>query len=413
MRRCFVVASLPVMLFALTKVNLIRNRGFERTDHWQVSLASHLEPNTAEASAHDGGDSWSGEFAAFGDTRTAPSWNQFNTGVNFDIYQEFVTPKVLADFDSICWHQRVDFKDGTYFRGECFMVALRYQEGPVGIDSGICYGFMKTSYTYLDGWVDVSENFTAEDTAWRYYARSYAADFADSFQVSTHHFSQFVLTGYGWWLPGWYGQKVWFDDVRLMGWADYDAALTRISGELAQPAVMLWNNGRKDQDGIKVTVAISDSGSVVFCDTAVVGLDSDDSMEVKFKTWTPNPHVNYLVSYSTGNFAGMDQDECDENDVMTNQNASVSEPPPVTPVTPLPDFDMLSPVGLRITLRFSESKECSQVSVFDASGRKIDVLDVPQSGGILKWGEDRSPGVYFMRVEGEGNRQTEKVVLVR
>jgi hypothetical protein len=396
------------MLSALSRVNLIRNRGFERTDHWQVSLASHLEPNTAEVSVQDNAEHYSGNYAAFGDTRTSPTWQEFNTGVNFNIYQEFVTPKVLADFDSISWSQCVDFKNGTFYRGECFMIALRYLEGPVGIDSGICYGFMKTTYTFLDGWVDVSQNFSAQDTAWRTYARSYAADFADSFQVSTHHFSQFVLTGYGWWLPSWYGQKVWFDDIRLMGWADYDAALTRITGELSNPSVMLWNNGRKDQDGIKVTVAISDSGSVVYVDTVVVVLDSDDSVEVAFKSWTPEPGAEYLITYSTGNFAGMDADECDEDDTLTKEYLAVYEGH--TDIQP--EIQMLSAVGPRIVCSFSQSAKSSQVSVFDASGRKVDELSVPQLDGVMQWGENRSPGVYFMKVEADGNRP-HKVVLVK
>lgn len=53
-----------------------------------------------------------------------------------------------------------------------------------------------------------------------------------------------------------------------------------------------------------------------------------------------------------------------------------------------------------------------RVAIFDASGSKVDELDVPQTGGVVEWGEGHSPGVYFIVVEGSG-ATPHKVVLIR
>lgn len=409
--RCFIIlASLPVMLFALTKVNLIRNAGFEQESYWLLELASHEEPNTAQGSPHDDSDCYSGDYSASGDTRTTPPWQQFNTGVNFTIHQEFITPKTLEDVDSISWHQRVEFKDNSHYNGEACMIALRYEQGTMWADSGICYGFMKPIYTYLDGWVDVSVNFSPEDTAWRFYERSYAEDFGSRFGIDTAHFSEFVLTGYGWWLQDWSGQKIWFDDVRLMGWADYDIALTRITGDLANPAVMVHNNGREAQSPVVVIASIEDSASIIYLDTVELELTSDDSLEVSFDSWNPTPLTEYTLTIRTGSAAGMTTDECDENDIITEEyHSSIFE----DETTCHPVLEILSAVGPQVKLRFSGANlskgEC--ISIFDASGRKVDELHSSQTSGVITWGEGRNPGVYFI-VPSTGNTTASKVILV-
>lgn len=86
---------------------------------------------------------------------------------------------------------------------------------------------------------------------------------------------------------------------------------------------------------------------------------------------------------------------------------------PVTPPEIQPIFEVVTAVGKQILLRFSPSENRSQgdcVAIFDAAGRMVDELLLPQTGSIT-WGEGFSPGVYFIR-EAEGST-TQKVILVR
>ncbi|NLI98450.1 hypothetical protein GX441_07320 [bacterium] len=98
--------------------------------------------------------------------------------------------------------------------------------------------------------------------------------------------------------------------------------------------------------------------------------------------------------------------------IKTDANGDTLSAVSELPVTPFPDFELLSPIGPRIVLRFAEAKEPRVLSVFDASGRKVDEVVAPQAGGVVNWGECYGPGVYFMRVESKGNRP-HKVVLIR
>lgn len=79
-------------------------------------------------------------------------------------------------------------------------------------------------------------------------------------------------------------------------------------------------------------------------------------------------------------------------------------------------FEVLTPIGPRVLCSFAPSGQKSQVSVFDVSGSKIDEIDVPQAGGVLSWPvtpDGQRPGIYFIVAEVDGNRQSEKVILVR
>lgn len=84
------------------------------------------------------------------------------------------------------------------------------------------------------------------------------------------------------------------------------------------------------------------------------------------------------------------------------------------PVAESPSFEVVTAVGKLIVLRFANAggtrSDC--VAIFDATGRLVDELHVPQTGGTITWGEGYRAGVYFIR-ERSGNPTTHKVVLVQ
>jgi hypothetical protein len=77
------------------------------------------------------------------------------------------------------------------------------------------------------------------------------------------------------------------------------------------------------------------------------------------------------------------------------------------------DWDVCSPVGTRVTLRYSDYPQGFHASVFDASGRKVDELHSAHPSGTITWGDDASRGVYFIRQVSDNSTISYKVVLVR
>lgn len=85
------------------------------------------------------------------------------------------------------------------------------------------------------------------------------------------------------------------------------------------------------------------------------------------------------------------------------------------PVADAPGFEVISPVGRRITLRYSDFPYGFNADIFDASGRKIDELRSSTPSGTITWPVTPvilfSPGVYFIRPLS-GN-PVQKVVLIK
>lgn len=77
------------------------------------------------------------------------------------------------------------------------------------------------------------------------------------------------------------------------------------------------------------------------------------------------------------------------------------------------DWDVSSPVGARISLRYSDYPQGFHASVFDASGRRVDEVHATERSGTITWGDNASRGVYFMRAVSGNSAVSRKVVLVR
>jgi hypothetical protein len=82
------------------------------------------------------------------------------------------------------------------------------------------------------------------------------------------------------------------------------------------------------------------------------------------------------------------------------------------PVADAPaDWQVLSPIGQRIVLRYEDRPEGFHAQVFDATGRKVDEIHAAGSSGTIIWGATHSPGVYFIR-SSSGSATAGKVILV-
>jgi len=90
--------------------------------------------------------------------------------------------------------------------------------------------------------------------------------------------------------------------------------------------------------------------------------------------------------------------------------AAITEP--ATPPTHT-NWHITQSVGHQIVLRYADSPQGFHADIFNAAGRKVDELHAPLPFGTISWGQGYSPGVYFIRVEGDASHITQKVVLVR
>ncbi|NLI99126.1 T9SS type A sorting domain-containing protein [bacterium] len=76
------------------------------------------------------------------------------------------------------------------------------------------------------------------------------------------------------------------------------------------------------------------------------------------------------------------------------------------------DWQVVSPVGPTVTLRYEKQPQGFHALMFDASGRKVDEIGSSLTSGEIVWGESFGPGVYFVRVESS-HPSTKKIVLIR
>jgi len=76
-------------------------------------------------------------------------------------------------------------------------------------------------------------------------------------------------------------------------------------------------------------------------------------------------------------------------------------------------FDLLSPIGREIVLRYSDRVDGFHAEIFDASGRKVAEIHSMSSSGTLTWGVDFVPGVYFIREISGTSLSATKVILIK
>ncbi|NLI97871.1 hypothetical protein GX441_04335 [bacterium] len=86
--------------------------------------------------------------------------------------------------------------------------------------------------------------------------------------------------------------------------------------------------------------------------------------------------------------------------------------PTTLPPSHVTHIEIANPIGSSITLRYSNCPNGFSASVFDASGRKIDMIESSGESGTLSWGSGHGPGVYFIVPQVE-KASPSKVVLVK
>lgn len=60
-------------------------------------------------------------------------------------------------------------------------------------------------------------------------------------------------------------------------------------------------------------------------------------------------------------------------------------------------WDILSPIGRQIVLQYSNNPSGFDADIFDVSGSRVDKINAFEESGVIRWGENHRPGVYFIR----------------
>ena len=410
--------------FALQPVNLIKASNFD--DYYSTTVAWDTIRDSS------GG---AGCFAQFG-FPDSTSYNSFPYSISIDarkdaeifpiagyrgiVEQVLLVPKNIGDLISFSWTHAVEYKAHSKDS------ILQYSISLYGDYYDLCW-------IYLNGEAD-DDDFNRyfkmavpEENEWVSQERDIKNDMESKGLGSLNIEIEKIILRSRWGTNSHRGcgQKVYWDDIKLIGWADYDRALTRIISGIPEEdksykaEVMLWNNGRKKLDISKVEmVVIKDGVDTVFQDRKDLrDIESDDSVKVSFMSWTPTEDGNYRIEFYTGYLWGKyfgDElviDECDDDDYLFMEfTLGVKENKKRNRVVR----------WLKQSSKYIEFEVFytgyADISLYDIQGRRVDDIYsgyVNSDKSITYDWRDLSKGVYFIRAEMGDKSITEKVIKIR
>ena len=415
------------MLSGLEQVNLIKNGDFEYNyDVWIVETGAMGYPNPAVGSSNDSSNSVSGLFSASGDTRERPSWSDGGLYDSVAIRQEFLSLKRVSDIDSLIIHQLVELMgEGAFLSTDMSIVGFTYADPE---RNGFGYGLLNPQGISVDNWLDISRNINDDDTIWRSYHKSIQIDFVEGGLLQPNQeIASFVLVNWGAWFSNtWHGQKLFWDDVRLMGYADYDVGVKEITspgGHIDFPYVpeaRIKNFGRQPTDSFLAIATIKAAhgegcGDTIYTDTLVLSLPPDTEDTFRFKDFNgiSYQHMPPLVSCTLHVRTVMEPDESDADDVLKKDFIYGAIAEPVThPVTHLQLIvDPLTTSDVQVSFSVPQEHE-GTLTLFDASGRRVDSKQV-RGYGSAEFNSELTAGVFIVKLDASNLILTRKVVVVR
>ncbi|MBN2378815.1 T9SS type A sorting domain-containing protein [candidate division WOR-3 bacterium] len=420
MKRVGAAVLLPFLLLALEKVNLIKNSSFERDDEtWHAWTESDAWPSVSISNKHDSCYIYSGRYSGSGDTRPNPGEIEWNYLESAYLVQAIPELKTLEDVDSLMLTYAVFPLNGVLTMScasEIFLHFNREGHNWLWIGYGIKtpdWDLVNTSFLKHLGQVDFPD-----DTLWHEFTRNIGEDIRqnqDPVLSPTEQVDSLVIRVIGVYRNPWRGQKVFFDDVRLMGYADFDVGVKEItSAEVASPDVpytpeaRIKNFGREDADDFSIILTIEDSTGIMRIDTVPYTLPADTEDTLAFDSVTfPVPGA-YNLHIRTE----MVPDECDEDDEKSLQIAVTGIEEPVTHQPDKVDLDVrLVRAGFRISHSISAG-QTGTITLYNSAGQRMESKTV-QGAGETVMGEGLSNGVYFVMLDSPDYSLSHKVVVVQ
>jgi hypothetical protein len=429
MKKIAVLIVLPIFLFALERVNLIKNGSFEEEGVWEVTTGASWVPNPAVGTDKDDSTSVTGQYSASADNREKPTWMDSGLYDSVAVSQSFISTKTFADLDSLFWSQLIIPKGGgSPTTTDRMIIGFTYADPE---RNGFGYGFINPQWMGVDNWLSISEKISENDFSWCNYGKSLQNDFVLDPKVSPEQeLASLVMVSLGvWFNNGWRGQKIHWDDIRLMGYADYDVGIKEIlspdyigpcesseqspSGNSSlvpsyTPVALVKNFGRENAE-FAVIAEIYDGETQVYYDSLDWSLTSDTEDTVTFASFTPPDTGTYTLTIRTF----MEPDESDADDELTKELdfTGITEHPTPSNL----NLNIANTLTSSSPLRVSYSLPANQpgtISIYDPSGRRIHARSVTGSGKI-DLNTQLPAGVYIVRLESGRQSLSRKAVLLR
>jgi hypothetical protein len=421
MKRMFVFVFLPVVLFALEPVNLIKNVGFEKdSELWLMRSRPDGGYDSTVINRHDQDSAYIGNYCGSIDTRICPAASLPNYySERGYLYQVFALPKKLDDLDSLeLFHMALFRLESVKISACSYTVQLKF--------------INPSNQTLITGWYTwLAPNLIpADDTptdkffhdilgnegTWYSLRRDLKADLIGKKSLSGDiELDTFLLHGSGVnYSYVWRGQKVFFDGIRLTGYADYDVGVKEIlSGDSVRedvyytPVARIKNFGREDAPEFSVIAEIWNAETRVYYDSLPWSLTSDTEDTVSFADFTPTNAANHTLIVRTV----MEPDESDEDDELskTLYGTGIAEPVTHLDAITLEVRSLTDPLHVTYSLPYTTS---GTLTLYDATGRRIERMAVKGSGSV-EFESALPSGVYIVRLETEQTTITKKAVMLR
>jgi hypothetical protein len=414
MKRVFVLAILPLVLFGLETVNLIKDAGFEKDSGiWQIQYEADGEFDSTVVNPHDSEKGYENQHSGSIDTRNQPEDNP--SAIEGRLVQASFLNKTLNDLDSLeishlCLFSMEGIKPTTWGYGIriTFVDSEQYEA---------IYLWLTPGSDPIDDtqFRKVFPDTIGDEDEWFLYQQNIREVLVDIKGLpSSIKLDSFMVFGYGNSFEGWRGQKAFFDGIRLMGYADYDVGVKEIlSGDSLevgtpyQPVARIKNFGRENADSFLVIAEIKDGSSLIYVDTLPWSLDGDTEDTVTFVDFDPPTTGTYTLTVRTH----MEPDECDEDDEVSKEIGHTAIVEPVTP----PDGLSLEVRSIASPLQVSYSLpygEFGTLTLYDATGRRIERMAVTRSGSV-EFDSALTSGVYLVRLESKQATVIKKAVVLR
>ncbi|MBN2379409.1 T9SS type A sorting domain-containing protein [candidate division WOR-3 bacterium] len=417
MRWIGVLISLPILMFALETVNLVKDHGFEKdSEVWNTYIITTRPDSKATVDKHDSVKASNGKFSGSGDTRTGPENPYEGERERPHITQGFCVPKTVSDIDSLTINYSVYPRLNDFQRTAAATILL--------LVDGNSTDYWELGYSLTQPGVNLMEadhlkylkqTSFAEDTLWHTLKEDVGNDI-DGLLIpdipTDATLDSIILRIHGIFSMSWYGQKVFFDDVCLMGYADYDVGVKEITSVTETipytPTALIKNFGREPAD-FQVFAEILQGETQVYHDSIDWSLSSDTEDNVSFSEFIPPDTGAYLLRIYTV----MDPDESDADDELTKELhfTAIAEPPVTHPQLLTLDVKPTTTTPLHVSYSLPNG-HTGTLTLFDLSGRRVDAQRQVRGYGAASFNSDLTAGVYIVSLEASGTTLTRKVVVV-
>jgi len=384
----------------ITPVNLIKNSGFEKDTCWRDSVwATSPEHCIAVADPYNDEEAHTGFYSGLTDTWERPEGFVPGGYELAFIIQRLTIRKKIKDLDSLFFWMYPVYQYRETFHYHYFAIELLCTR-PNGDTLRVMYAVAYPGYSWRETqWWKYFFLDAPPESTWSLTKRDLYEDIVRVKGIEEETtLDSVILVSYSMLTGGtggtrWEGQKVYWDDIRITGYADYDIGVEEILssdtcylGGVYYPKARIRNYGREDMENFYVYAEILSGKDVLYEDSYFVSsLPSDSSMVVEFKGYEVKRGVDMLRVYTQAIL-----DECDEDDIRTRVLFTGVEEEKVSG-----DF-LVYPSIFKDFLYIRADKD---VRIYDIEGRLIKEF---KGKKVYVWdgrdgdGNKLPPGIYFV-----------------